>query len=140
MRPTLAELLDLEAHPEGGWYRRTWTAVERVRTADGRERPTATLILFLLAAGESSAWHRVASEEVWIAHQGVVTLELGGDGPAPGSRRRRILGVEVGSEHEPQVAVPAGTWPRTVPADHDALVGCLVSPGFDFADFELADR
>jgi predicted cupin superfamily sugar epimerase len=131
-------MLELEAHPEGGWYRRTWTATESVRTADGRERPTATLILFLLAAGEASAWHRVASEEVWIAHQGVVTLELGGDGPAPGSPHTRVLGTAAGSEQEPQVAVPAGTWQRTVPTAHDALVSCLVSPGFDFADFELA--
>jgi predicted cupin superfamily sugar epimerase len=139
MRPPRAELLDLHAHPEGGWYRRTWTATESVRTTDGRERPTATLILFLLVAGESSAWHRVASEEVWIAHQGVVTLELGGDGPAPDPSQTRVLGVGVDSGQEPQVPVPAGVWQRTVPADHDALVSCLVSPGFDFADFHLAD-
>jgi predicted cupin superfamily sugar epimerase len=138
MRPSLAELLDLEPHPEGGWYRRTWTAAESVKTVDGRLRPTATLILFFLAAGDASAWHRVASEEVWIAHQGVVTLELGGDEPAPGSAHTRVLGTAAGTEQEPQVAVPAGTWQRTVPAAHDALVSCLVSPGFDFADFELA--
>jgi predicted cupin superfamily sugar epimerase len=139
MRPPLADLLDLEPHPEGGWYRRTWTASEKVRTADGRERPTATLILFLLAAGESSAWHRVASEEVWIAHHGVVMLELGGDGSDPAPSGVRILGVDVRAGQQPQIAVPARVWQRTVPAEHDALVSCLVSPGFDFADFELAD-
>ena len=52
---------------------------------DGRVRPTATLIYFLLPAGESSAWHRVASDELWLAHQGAVTLELGGTGPTPGT-------------------------------------------------------
>jgi predicted cupin superfamily sugar epimerase len=139
MRPPTAERLDLEPHPEGGWYRRTWTAGELVRTADGRERPTATLILFFLAAGEGSAWHRVASEEVWIGHRGVVTLELAGDSPAPSSPQRHVLGVGVESGQSAQVVVPAGTWQRTVPADEDALVSCLVSPGFDFADFELAD-
>jgi predicted cupin superfamily sugar epimerase len=138
MRPPLAELLDLAPHPEGGWYRRTWTAPESVRTADGRERPTATLILFLLVAGEASAWHRVASDEVWIAQLGVVTVELGGSGARPAERETRTLGVEVDVGHEPQVAVPAGAWQRTVPAAADALVSCLVSPGFDFADFELA--
>jgi predicted cupin superfamily sugar epimerase len=139
MRPPLADLLELEPHPEGGWYRRTWTASEKVRTADGRERPTATLILFLLAAGESSAWHRIASEEVWIAHHGVVTLELGGDGSEPAPSGVRTLGVDVRAGQQPQIVVPARVWQRTVPAEHDALVSCLVSPGFDFADFELAD-
>jgi predicted cupin superfamily sugar epimerase len=137
MRPPLAELLDLAPHPEGGWYRRTWTSPEPVHTVDGRDRPTATLILFLLVAGESSAWHRVASDEVWIAHRGVVTLELGGEGPRPVPATTRTLGVAVDDGQQPQVAVPAGVWQRTVPAADDALVSCLVSPGFDFADFEL---
>jgi predicted cupin superfamily sugar epimerase len=138
MRPPLAELLDLEAHPEGGWYRRTWTAAEPVHTTDGRDRPAATLILFLLPAGEASAWHRVASEEVWIAHLGVVTLELGGDGPAPMATGTRTLGTDVAGSQDAQVVVPAGVWQRTIPTAHDALASCLVSPGFDFADFELA--
>jgi predicted cupin superfamily sugar epimerase len=138
MRPPLAELLDLSAHPEGGWYRRTWTAPETARTADGRERPTATLILFLLAAGETSAWHRVRSDEVWIAQHGVVALELGGDGPAPVAAGVRIVGVDAGAGQEPQVVVPAGVWQRTLTSTADALVSCVVSPGFDFADFELA--
>ena len=138
VRPPLAELLDLAPHPEGGWYRRTWTAAEGVRTSDGRARATATLILFFLAAGESSAWHRVASEELWLAHQGVVTIELGGAGPAPIADQVATLGVDAAGARRPQVVVPAGVWQRTVPSDGDALVSCVVSPGFDFEDFELA--
>lgn len=69
-RPALAEALDLEPHPEGGWYRRTWASPVSVTLPDGRVRPTATLIHFLLPAGESSAWHRVSSDELWIAQQG----------------------------------------------------------------------
>jgi predicted cupin superfamily sugar epimerase len=132
-RPPLAEALDLEPHPEGGWYRQTWVAPEAVTLPDGRVRPTATLIHFLLPAGESSAWHRVSSDEVWLAHQGAVTLELGGAGgtPEPG-----VL-VEVDADR-PQALVPAGTWQRTVPRATDALVSCLVSPGFHFDDFEMA--
>jgi predicted cupin superfamily sugar epimerase len=124
---------DLEPHPEGGWYRQTWVAGETVTLPDGRVRPTATLIVFLLPAGESSGWHRVASDEVWLAHQGTVTLELGGRGatPEPGAV------TEVDVDH-PQAVVPAGTWQRTLPRSEDALVSCVVSPGFDFADFELA--
>src|SRR6476620_9607224 len=83
MRPPLADVLDLEPHPEGGWFRQTWVAPQTVALPDGRTRATATLIHFLLPAGESSAWHRVASDEVWIAHTGSVGLELGGSGDAP---------------------------------------------------------
>lgn len=134
MRPPLADALDLAPHPEGGWYRQTWVSPETVALPDGRVRPTATLIYFLLPAGESSAWHRVASDEIWLAHTGTVTLELGGSGPAPADEVTS-LAVDV---RVPQALVPAGVWQRTVPSDADALVSCLVSPGFDFEDFELA--
>lgn len=133
MRPPLAETLDLQPHPEGGWYRQTWSAPETVTLPDGRVRPTATLIYFLLPAGESSAWHRVASDELWLAHRGAVALELGGVGPVPVLESTAVVDVE-----RPQALVPAGTWQRTVPAEADALVSCMVSPGFDFDDFELA--
>ena len=136
--PALAESLGLAPHPEGGWYRQTWASPITVRLPDGRVRPTATLIHFLLAAGESSAWHRVASDELWLGHLGAVTLELGGSGARPEPERRERVGVDVVAGEQAQVLVPAGCWQRTVPADHDALVSCLVSPGFDFADFELA--
>lgn len=132
-RPPLADSLDLAPHPEGGWYRQTWASAVPVTLPDGRVRPTATLIHFLLPAGDSSAWHRVASDEVWLAHTGSVRLELGGDGPAPGDATARVLDAE-----HPQVLVPAGVWQRTLPGDADALASCLVSPGFDFDDFELA--
>ena len=132
-RPPLAKALDLEAHPEGGWYRQTWASTVDVAVPDGRVRPTATLIYFLLPAGESSAWHRVASDELWLAHTGAVTLELGGSGDTPSPAARTVVGTQ-----KPQALVPAGTWQRTLPAADDALVSCLVSPGFDFDDFELA--
>lgn len=132
-RPALADALDLEPHPEGGWYRQTWASPVLVTLPDGRVRPTATLIHFLLPAGEASAWHRVASDEVWLAHRGTVALELGGSGPSPVGEAVHEVLVDA-----PQVLVPAGVWQRTLPSDADALVSCLVSPGFDFADFELA--
>jgi uncharacterized protein len=132
-RPALAEALDLEPHPEGGWYRQTWVSPETVTLPDGRVRPAATLIHFLLPAGDSSAWHRVTSDEVWLAHRGAVTLELGG---AEGTPETGAV-VEIDAVH-PQALVPGGTWQRTVPSAADALVSCLVSPGFDFEDFELA--
>jgi uncharacterized protein len=133
----LVQALGLEPHPEGGWYRETWVSPEEVETSDGRIRATATLIHFVLHAGESSAWHRVRSDEVWLAHLGHVTIELGGhaDEPEPGSRH--VVGTDVQAGEEPQVVVTGGAWQRTIPGQADALVSCLVSPGFDFADFEL---
>jgi predicted cupin superfamily sugar epimerase len=124
--------LGLERHPEGGWYRQTWASPVSVTLPDGRVRPTATLIYFLLPAGESSAWHRVSSDELWLAHTGTVTLELGGAGAEPATPTRAVVDVAT-----PQLLVPAGVWQRTVPSEAEALVSCLVSPGFDFADFEL---
>lgn len=135
--PELALSLGLEPHPEGGWYRETWRSSATVVLQDGRKRSAATLIWFLLPAGESSRWHRVSSDEIWLAHTGVVELELGGEGPAPESiTPHRVSATSPG---ESQLLVPAGVWQRTRPGDADALVSCLVSPGFDFEDFELVD-
>ena len=134
-RPARAVQLDLAPHPEGGWYRQTWSSPVMVTLPDGRVRPTATLIYFLLPAGESSAWHRVRSDEIWLGHEGSVTVELGGPGVAPDEAALTRLVVRA---DEPQALVPAGVWQRTAVSDADALVSCLVSPGFDFADFELA--
>ena len=133
-RPPLAEALGLEPHPEGGWFRQTWVSPETVTLPDGRVRATATLIYFLLPPGESSAWHRVASDEVWLGHLGEVRLQLGGAGATPVNGPELLVGVG----EELQAVVPAGVWQRTLPGEQDALVSCLVSPGFDFDDFELA--
>nr|WP_239029432.1 cupin domain-containing protein [Pseudonocardia acidicola] len=120
-------------HPEGGWYRRTWTSPMTVETAYG-PRPTATAILYLL--DRESRWHRVRSTELWLWHSGApVALSLGGGGirPEPGEPLR--LGPAA-----PQFEVPAGHWQSArLLGTEPALVSCVVSPGFDFADFELAE-
>ncbi|MCW2750741.1 MAG: cupin [Aeromicrobium sp.] len=137
--PALAASLGLEPHPEGGWFRQTWASPVTVTLPDGRVRPTATLIYFLLPAGEVSAWHRVASDELWMSHgHGSVTLELGGNGGSPSGSTISALGTNLAAGQEPQVLIPAGVWQRTQPSQEEALVSCLVSPGFDFDDFELA--
>ncbi len=133
--PSTAARLALEPHPEGGWYRQTWRSPVDVTLPDGRVRPTATLIWFLLPAGDSSAWHRVASDELWLAHTGEVALELGGSGAEPDAVERHVVGV--GPTQVSQLLVPAGVWQRTLPGEHEALVSCVVSPGFDFDDFAL---
>jgi predicted cupin superfamily sugar epimerase len=137
-RPPLADALSLEPHPEGGWYRQTWASADVLSNAAGEPRAAGTLILFLLPAGEASAWHRVASTEFWITNGiGPVRLELGGTGESPVTDASITLGADVGAGETPQLQIDPGVWQRTLPADHDALVSCLVSPGFDFADFEL---
>jgi predicted cupin superfamily sugar epimerase len=140
VRPALAEQLDLRPHPEGGWYRETYRCARTV-TPDGYagERSTATAIYFLLQPGEESAWHVVRSDELWFWHAGgPLTLRLGGAGDRPGEETAITLGV--GAGQQPQALVPAGVWQAATPATGEyALVSCVVSPGFDFADFRLDD-
>ena len=139
-RPASAAGYDLLPHPEGGWYRRTWTATEQVRVGE-RVRPAATLIQFCLPPGECSAWHVVASDEVWIWNgAGRVTLRLGGTGPSPVDGGSVVLGPDPAAGEVLQAVIAAGTWQRTGAAEHTGLVSCLVSPGFDFADLTLHER
>ncbi len=139
-RPELAEALGLERHPEGGWFRETWRSDVSFRPDgyDG-ERASATAIYFLLAPGEESRWHKVRSAEIWLWHSGgPLTLELGGTGNDPEPAQTITLGPEVKAGQRPQAVVPAGAWQAARPVGDEAvLVSCIVSPGFDFADFTL---
>jgi len=155
MRPTAAELaatLGLEPHPEGGFFRETYRAAETVATPRG-ERAASTAILFLVTAAAVSHLHRLASDELWV-FQGGLPLEL--VTLSPGAElERRVLGDPVDDVREadgvpaaPQALVPAGSWQGArlaggphLPASRAwALVSCIVSPGFEFGDFELGER
>ena len=140
-RPRTAELLDLAPHPEGGWYRETWRAGPESHP-DGYpgRRAAATGIYFLLAPGEESAWHRVRSDEAWLWHSGgPLTLLDGGDGDRPADQPvTAVLGQDLESGQAPQHVIRAGHWQSARPAANvEVLVSCVVSPGFDFADFTL---
>ncbi|GAA5098298.1 cupin domain-containing protein [Nocardia iowensis] len=131
-RPALAAALDLAPHPEGGWFRETWrSAVEF--TPDGYDgaRSSATAIHFLLLPGEQSAPHTVRSDELWLWHRGgPLLLNIGGE--------EIVLGPDVEGGQLLQAVVPGGVRQAARPAgDEYVLVSCLVSPGFDFADFEM---
>ncbi|GAB3597516.1 cupin domain-containing protein [Microbacterium tumbae] len=134
-RPPTAERLDLEPHPEGGWFRRTWTSAVAVETPGGA-RPAATCIHYLLQSDEASAWHVVTSDEIWLWHgPGRLELSLGGDAASPGV----VTPIVLGPGEAAQVLVPAGVWQAARPLDdEEVLVSCVVSPGFDFADWRLA--
>ncbi|WP_433240036.1 cupin domain-containing protein [Streptosporangium sp. CA-135522] len=137
-RPPLAETLDLLPHPEGGWYRETWkTSVDVAPAGYGGTRATATGIYFLLEPGEESRPHVVRSDEVWLWHRGgPLILTLGGHDGQPVSTV--ILGPLVEEGQLPQALVPGGIWQAARPAgDEGVLVSCVVSPGFDFADFRM---
>ena len=141
IRPPVAEALDLIPHPEGGWYRETWrTSTEMTAPGYDGPRASATGIYFLLQPGEESCRHAVRSDEVWFWHRGgPLTLLLGGQGAAPGPEEAVTLGPDVAAGQRPQIIVPAGTWQAARPAGAvEALVSCVVSPGFDFADFRAA--
>ena len=136
----LIEQLELQPHPEGGYYRETYRAGELVDTPRG-PRAASTAILFLLVAGEWSSWHRICSDEAWHHHGGggLLIYQLRPDGQACVSR----LGLDLSAGERPQVVVPAGSWFAAEPVAGNttwSLVGCTVAPGFDFADFELASQ
>jgi predicted cupin superfamily sugar epimerase len=126
--------LDLQPHPEGGWYRETWRAAGSVRTPTG-ERSPATSILFLLEPGQASRWHRVRSSELWLWQGGgTLLLSLGGTADRP----QLAHTVELGPQGVLQHLVEPGEWQAASPVGDKAVVsGCVVVPGFDFADFEL---
>jgi uncharacterized protein len=131
-KPELARLLELEPHPEGGWYRETWRSeVEFEPQGYAGVRASATAIYFLLAPGEESRSHQVRSAEIWLWHSGgPLTLEY--------DDRSVVLGPDVRAGQQPQVVIPPGAWQAARPAGDEAvLVSCVVSPGFAFADFTL---
>lgn len=142
----LIGILRLQPHPEGGHYREVFRAAERVRPADGRpDRSGLTSIYFLLARGEYSRWHRVASSEAWHWYEGD-ELELTVAPPSFEQVARVRLGPARG-DVRPSYTLPPGWWQAARPLGAYALCGCSVGPGFDFADFsflrdqaELAER
>lgn len=150
---TLIDRLGLKPHPEGGYYRETHRDAARVVRVEGAQakdgtqaaaRAASTAIYYLLCDGAYSAWHRIDADEVWhfyaggpldihvIDEAGRLTTHKLGDA-------LRQDGVAY------QAAVPAGCWFAAEcagSANEDAefaLVGCTVSPGFEFSSFELAD-
>lgn len=125
--------LQLQPHPEGGWYRETWRAA-----AAAGERGLATSILFLLKAGERSHWHRVDAAELWIFQGGEpLTLRSHRDG----THVSTTLGLDIAAGQAPQHLIEPHEWQAADGPDTGwSLVACVVTPAFEFAGFELAPR
>lgn len=133
--------LGLLPHPEGGFYRETYRSRETFQTDRG-PRSASTAIYFLVGRDAFSALHRIRSDEAWHFHAGAPlrVVSIAEDG----TRVDHVLGLGLADGQVPQAIVPAGAWFGAIlepDREHDfALVGCTVSPGFDFADFELGRR
>jgi predicted cupin superfamily sugar epimerase len=119
-------LLNLQPHPEGGYFRETF----RDMSGSGG-RAYSTAIYFLLKAGEVSRWHRVDAAEVWHFYRGA-PLELRID------KQTYVLGPNLDEAQAPQVIVPPHAWQSARSLGDYTLVGCTVAPGFEFTHFELA--
>jgi uncharacterized protein len=131
-------LLKLEPHPvEGGSYRRTYTSAGTVELERGR-RAQGTAIYYLLEAGTFSEMHVLASDEIFHFYLGdpVEMLQLHSDGGSAVF----TLGPDLSAGQHVQLVVPAGVWQGTRLLDGGtvALLGCTVTPGFDFADYQNA--
>jgi hypothetical protein len=125
-------LLELEPHPEGGFYRETFR--DPVRNESGRAASTA--IYFLLEAGQISHWHRVDAAEIWHFYAGApltISVSWTGEGLS-----RHVLGPDLLKGERPQLVAPAHWWQSAESLGPWTLVGCSVAPGFEFAHFELA--
>jgi uncharacterized protein len=141
--PYWIDHLDLGPHPEGGYYRATYksdllVAHSALPAAFRGDRSASTAIYFLLEGRDFSAFHRIASDEVWHFYAGsaLVVYVIDPDG------KYSELYLGRGSGEVFQAVVKAGCWfaSRLRDAAGFALVGCTVAPGFEFADFELAKR
>lgn len=123
--------LGLAPHPEGGRFVETWRDA-----ALGGGRGAGTAIYFLLRAGETSRWHRIDATEIWHHYDGApLLLETVG---ASGAVEPRRLGTDLASGERPQLVVPPFAWQRARSLGDYTLVGCTVSPAFDFDRFEIA--
>lgn len=148
MRPDASywlERLQLTRHVEGGAFREVYRSELTLPRKSlplffQGDRSAATHIYFLLAAGQFSAFHRIAGDELWHFYFGdpLLVYEIGHNG--------RLTIHRLGNDPEKgdsfQTVIKAGSWFASAPAPDSeyALVGCTVAPGFDFADFELADK
>ncbi|MBC8110862.1 MAG: cupin domain-containing protein [Verrucomicrobia bacterium] len=138
------EKYQMQIHPEGGYYRETYRSPEMISYHNlplrySESRSFSTSIYFLMESHHFSAFHRIQSDEMWHFYYGcpvhVYVIDEKGN----------LEILKVGQNPESgelfQALVPAGCWFASHPAEPESfsLVGCTVAPGFDFADFEIAN-
>lgn len=137
--------LNLSQHPEGGYYKETYRSLGEIEEKNlgpnfKGKRNYATCIYFLLTSNKFSALHRIKQDEIWHFYDGAPlnlhTISVHGE------HKMIRIGRDLAKGETPQFVVPGGCWFGAEVADKDAysLVGCTVSPGFSFDDFELKSR
>ncbi len=128
----IIRLLDLQPHPEGGYFRESF----RDPALDVNGRARSTLIYFLLKSGEVSHWHRVDAAEVWHYYAGApLEIKISADGIDVSAH---LVGADLAAGERPQFIVPALFWQSAKSLGSWTLAGCTVAPGFEFSGFELA--
>lgn len=137
--------LKLQKHPEGGWYREVYrsddlTGFKDLQIGSVVERSFSTSIYYMLTGNDFSAFHRIKSDEIWHHYYSTSAVEI--LIPERDYVKRIILGADLAKGHHFQYVVPKNKWfaAHLLNTEGFALVGCTVSPGFHFEDFELADE
>ena len=130
--------LKLQPHPEGGHYRETWRD-KPGKAGRGRDKRkpcgSGTAIYYLLNRGEESRWHRIDAVEIWHHYAGApLARKIAVDGKS----RTVRLGPNIAKGEHPQAIVPKRAWQSAESLGAWSLVGCTVSPAFEFAGFEMA--
>lgn len=141
----IIENLELAPHPEGGYFRETYRSpgeIEQENLGANFEgkRNFSTCIYFLLTSNDFSSFHRIKQDEIWHFYDGSAIL-LHVISPS-GDYAKHLIGRDLEQGETPQHVVPAGCWFAAEVMEKNAysLVGCTVSPGFDFRDFEMKSR
>lgn len=142
----LINTFQLKSHPEGGYYARSYASTLSVVSCDSerygnQSRLAGSAIYYALKGEDFSAWHRIKSDEIWHYYKGsVVRLYVIGKN---GELQTHYLGdPTIYADAQFQIAIPADTWfaAENIDTCQSSFVGCTVSPGFEFTDFQLADR
>ena len=132
----LIETLELQPHPEGGFYREMHRSIKMIKDVHTLENKSAyTTIYYLLSGRDFSAWHRIQSDESWFYHLGCDLLVYYFD------EKNKLKTIQIGMESmNLQATIPANTWFASKPLDENSfcLVSCAVAPGFLFSEFEIA--
>jgi predicted cupin superfamily sugar epimerase len=129
----------LEPHPEGGYYAETYRSTQIVANNKDESRNISTAIYYLLEDKDKSHFHRILSDELWFFHQGeALEMLILNDNKV----NTILIGNNIAEGEIPQVIIPANTWFAAKIKNERgySLVSCTVAPGFNFLDFELAQR
>ena len=141
---TWIEKLQLIPHPEGGFYKETYRSSSLMPANTFNDFPSSrnvsTAIYFLIPSDKFSAFHKIKSDELWFHHAGSSLLIHYFD--SSNQIQTNKLGNDLENDEFPQAIVPANSWfgSEVEKSNSYSLVSCVVAPGFDFTDFELANR